>query len=103
MANRLLTNDKIKPLWNSAVTEILDVKLDKVTGVRLKNLISGQETVLACAGVFVAIGHVPNTRLFKGVIDMDDNGYIIPRRERPQTSPASSWPAIARTTSIARR
>ncbi len=80
MANRLLTNDKIKPLWNSAVTEILDVKLDKVTGVRLKNLISGQETVLACAGVFVAIGHVPNTRLFKGVIDMDDNGYIIPRK-----------------------
>ena len=80
MAERVLANQKIKPVWDSAVTEILDVKLDKVTGVRLKNLKTGAESVLPCAGVFVAIGHVPNTQLFKGVIDMDENGYIIPKQ-----------------------
>jgi thioredoxin reductase (NADPH) len=79
MAQRALSHGKIKPIWDSAVTEILDSKLDKVTGVRLKNLKTGAESLLPCAGVFVAIGHVPNTQLFKGVLDMDENGYLIPR------------------------
>lgn len=80
MAERTLANPKIKPIWDTEVIEVLDVKLDKVTGVRLKNLKTQAETVVNCAGVFVAIGHVPNTQLFKGVIDMDENGYIIPKR-----------------------
>ena len=80
MAERTLAHPKIKPIWDSAVTEVLDVKQDKVTGVRLKNLKTGAESGVDCAGVFVAIGHVPNTQLFKGVIDMDANGYIIPKR-----------------------
>jgi thioredoxin reductase (NADPH) len=80
MAARTLTNPKIKPIWNTVVTEVLDVKQDRVTGVRLKNVQTNDETVLDCAGVFVAIGHVPNTQLFKGVIDMDENGYVIPRK-----------------------
>jgi thioredoxin reductase (NADPH) len=80
MAGRVLAHPHILPVWDSAVTEILDVKLDKVTGVRLKNIKTGQESDLACAGVFVAIGHVPNTQLFKGLIDMDDNGYIVPKK-----------------------
>jgi thioredoxin reductase (NADPH) len=80
MASRTLSHEKIKPVWDSVVTEILDVKAGKVTGVRLQNLKTGAESVLPCAGVFVAIGHVPNTQLFKGVIDMDENGYIIPKR-----------------------
>ncbi|HEX3988428.1 MAG TPA: thioredoxin-disulfide reductase [Verrucomicrobiae bacterium] len=80
MAERTLGHEKITPVWDSAITEILDVKLDKVTGVRLRNLRSGAESTLACAGVFVAIGHVPNTQLFKGVIHMDENGYIIPKK-----------------------
>ena len=79
MAERTLANPKIRPVWNSVVTEVLDVKLGKVTGVRLKNVVSGEESLLDCAGVFVAIGHVPNTQLFKGVIDMDENGYVIPK------------------------
>jgi thioredoxin reductase (NADPH) len=79
MAQRVLSHPKIKPVWDTTVTEILDCKLDKVTGVRLKNLKTGAESVLPCAGVFVAIGHVPNTQLFTGVLDMDENGYIIPR------------------------
>lgn len=80
MSNRVLEHPKIKPLWDTVVTEILDPKLDKVTGVRLKNLKTGVENLLPCAGFFVAIGHVPNTQLFKGVLEMDENGYIIPRR-----------------------
>jgi thioredoxin reductase (NADPH) len=80
MATRVLEHEKIKPIWDSAITEILDTKLDKVTGVRLKNLKTGAESVLPCAGVFVAIGHVPNTQIFKGMIDMDENGYIKPKR-----------------------
>jgi thioredoxin reductase (NADPH) len=79
MAQRVLSHPKIKAVWDSAVVEILDAKLDKVTGVRLKNLKTGAESVLQCAGVFVAIGHEPNTQLFKGVIDMDENGYIKPK------------------------
>src|SRR5882672_1035014 len=77
MAERALSNAKIKPVWDSVVTEVLDVKKDKVTGVRLKNLKTNAETVLDCAGVFVAIGHLPNTQVFKGTIDMDEAGYIV--------------------------
>lgn len=80
MAERTLNHPKIKPIWNSVVTDVLDVKQDKVTGVRLKNLHSGLESVVDCAGVFIAIGHVPNTQVFKGLIEMDENGYVIPKR-----------------------
>jgi thioredoxin reductase (NADPH) len=80
MAERTLSNPKIKPIWNSIVTEILDVTQDKVTGVRLKNVKTDSEAVVDCAGVFIAIGHLPNTALFKGILDMDENGYILPRR-----------------------
>jgi thioredoxin reductase (NADPH) len=80
MAERTLSNPKIKPVWDSAVTEVLDVKQDKVTGVKLKNLKTGAESVLNCAGVFIAIGHGPNTEIFKGQIEVDANGYIIPQK-----------------------
>jgi thioredoxin reductase (NADPH) len=80
MAERTLSNPKIKPVWDSAVTEVLDVKQDKVTGVKLKNLKTGAESVLNCAGVFIAIGHGPNTEIFKGQIEMDANGYIISKK-----------------------
>ena len=80
MAARALSHPKIKPLWDSVVTEVLGQKQDKVTGVRLRNVKTSAESVVECAGVFVAIGHVPNTQLFKGVIDMDESGYIIPKQ-----------------------
>ena len=80
MAERALSHAKIKPIWDSIVTEVLDVDQDKVTGVRLKNLKTEKESVLDSAGLFVAIGHIPNTQLFRGVIDMDEAGYIIPKR-----------------------
>jgi len=87
MAERTLANPKIKPVWNSVVTEVLDVKQDQVTGVRLKDVGTGVETVLDCAGVFVAIGHVPNTALFQGVIDLDENGYVIPKSDAQTNIP----------------
>ncbi|MGA2029235.1 MAG: thioredoxin-disulfide reductase [Verrucomicrobiota bacterium] len=80
MAERVHAHKTIKPIWNSAVTEILDVKQDKVTGVKLKNLKTGVESIFNCAGVFIAIGHMPNTEIFKGKIEMDGNGFIIPKR-----------------------
>ena len=79
MAERVLANPKIKPVWDSAVAEVLDVKQDKVTAVRVKNLKTDAETIVDCAGVFVAIGHIPNTAVFKGVITLDEAGYIVPK------------------------
>ncbi|MDE3068249.1 MAG: thioredoxin-disulfide reductase [Verrucomicrobiota bacterium] len=80
MAERTLSNPGIKPVWDSVVTEILDPIQDKVTGVKLRHLKAGGESVLNCAGVFVAVGHVPSTDIFKGQIEMDTHGYILPRR-----------------------
>lgn len=80
MAERTLANPKIEPVWDSVVTEVLDPAAGKVTAVRLKNTKTGAESVVPCAGVFVAIGHHPNTRLFQGKLKLDENGYVI--RER---------------------
>ena len=79
MGERALANPKIRPVWDSVVTEVLDVSQGKVSGVRLKNVKTGAESVLPCAGLFVAIGHLPNTELFKGVLDMDEAGYFMPK------------------------
>lgn len=80
MADRTLSNPKIQPVWNTVVTDILDPAQKKVTAVRLRHVATGEQRTLPCAGVFIAIGHVPNTRVFQGRIDMDDNGYIQTRR-----------------------
>jgi thioredoxin reductase (NADPH) len=75
MQDRAFKNEKITFVWNSVVEEILGK--DVVTGVRLRNVVTGQSSELKCAGVFVAIGHSPNTRLFKGQVEMDARGYIL--------------------------
>ena len=80
MSERMLSNPKIKPVWDSAVTEILGVEQGRVAGVKLKQLKTGAESLLACAGVFIAIGHSPNTQIFKGQIEMDANGFIVPKQ-----------------------
>jgi len=80
MTDRVLSHPKIRPVWDAVVVEILDVTQGKVRGVRLKNVKTEAEWILDCAGVFVAIGHVPNTQLFKGVLAMDEAGYLIPKR-----------------------
>jgi thioredoxin reductase (NADPH) len=75
MQDRAMKNEKISFAWNSVVEDILGQ--DVVTGVRLKNIVTGTSTDLACAGVFVAIGHRPNTDLFKGQLAMDEKGYLL--------------------------
>jgi thioredoxin reductase (NADPH) len=74
MQARVFANPKIKPIWDSAVEEILGE--GEVKGVRLKNLKTGEKKDLNVTGLFVAIGHKPNSEIFKGYVDMDDNGYV---------------------------
>ena len=75
MQERALKNPKIAFVWNSAIDEILGD--DKgVTGVRLKNLVNGETMKLAAQGVFIAIGHQPNTQMFDGQLETDSVGYI---------------------------
>jgi thioredoxin reductase (NADPH) len=76
MAERALGNPKIQPVWNSVVESVEGVKEGKVTGVKLKESGTGKSSVLACAGVFIAVGHVPNTQIFKGQLNMDEAGYL---------------------------
>jgi thioredoxin reductase (NADPH) len=74
MQDRAFANDKIDFRWNSTVEEVLGD--GKVSGVRLRDVQSGELSDLPATGVFVAIGHAPNTDVFRGQIDMDENGYI---------------------------
>jgi len=75
MQDRAFKNEKITFIWNSVVEEILGKEV--VTGVRLRNLQTDQTSDLSCAGMFVAIGHNPNTSLFAGQTEMDAKGYIL--------------------------
>ncbi len=77
MLDRVKANPKIEMILNSAVEEVFDVEKHIVTGVRLKNLVTGESTIREVDGLFVAIGHIPNTQVFKGQLDLDPDGYII--------------------------
>ena len=82
MQDRLFANPKIEPMWNTVVEDLLgDAKLD---GAVVRNVLTGATTTLPVTGLFVAIGHRPNTDLFRGLLDMEDNGYLI-------TQPGSSY------------
>jgi thioredoxin reductase (NADPH) len=85
MQERALSNPKIEMLWNHTVVDLLGT--EQLTGALVRDVNTGAETTLPVTGVFVAIGHRPNTDLFKGVLDMDDQGYLI-------TRPGSSWTNI---------
>jgi thioredoxin reductase (NADPH) len=77
MQDRLFRNDKIHFAWNSVVADILDPSQGEVTGINLQNVKTGEEAVKPVAGVFIGIGHSPNTSVFRGQIDLNENGYII--------------------------
>jgi thioredoxin reductase (NADPH) len=74
MQDRAFANDKIDFRWDTVVTEVLGN--GKVSGVALSNVVTNEQDTLDARGVFVAIGHVPNTAVFAGALDMDENGYI---------------------------
>ncbi|HTL28487.1 MAG TPA: thioredoxin-disulfide reductase [Tepidisphaeraceae bacterium] len=77
MAERLLSNPKVKPVWNSTVTEVVGDEERGMTGVKVKNLISGEESHIEAPGMFVAIGHTPNTKFLAGQIELDPKGFIV--------------------------
>src|SRR5215475_3262792 len=76
MQEKAFRNEKIEFIWNSALEEILGTQEHGVTGVRLRNLQTDETRDFECSGVFVAIGHKPNTGLFKGQLEMDEIGYL---------------------------
>jgi thioredoxin reductase (NADPH) len=75
MQERALSNPKIDIMWNTVVDDL--VGTDKLEGALVRNTVTGEQSRLDVTGLFVAIGHRPNTDLFKGVLDMEDNGYLI--------------------------
>jgi thioredoxin reductase (NADPH) len=85
MQERATKNPKIEFAWDSVVTEVLDTEQKKVTGVRLKNVKTGEEKIHPTDGLFLAIGHVPNTKPFEGQLEMDENGYILVKPGRTLT------------------
>ena len=87
MQDRAMRNEKIAFIWNSIVEDILGT--DVVTGARIKNVVTGTSSDISCSGVFVAIGHRPNTALFTGQVDMDEKGYI-----RTHHSTATNIPGV---------
>lgn len=82
MGERVKSHPKITVAWDSVVTDVLDVARNEVTGVRLKNVKTGAVRELSVSALFVAIGHVPNTRPFAGLLDMNPQGYLITENTR---------------------
>jgi thioredoxin reductase (NADPH) len=77
MADRILSNAKVKPVWNSVVEEVLGDDERGMTGARIKNVVDGKTHVLEAPGMFLAIGHTPNTQFLRGKVDLDDKGFIV--------------------------
>src|SRR3989449_4163768 len=76
MQDKAFQNEKIEVIWDAEVAEILGTQEHGVTGVRIRNTVDEEHFTLDCEGVFIAIGHKPNTDLFKGQLEMDEVGYI---------------------------
>ncbi len=92
MAQRALSNPKITVRWNTVVTEILGAD-GKVIGVRLRDTTTGEESTLDTKAVFVAIGHDPRSGLYRGQIDLDDNGYVLVDAPSTRTSESGVFAA----------
>ncbi|OGE24741.1 MAG: thioredoxin-disulfide reductase, partial [Candidatus Dadabacteria bacterium RBG_19FT_COMBO_40_33] len=86
LQERAFKNKKIEFIWDSVVEEIIGDKEKGVTGVKIRNVVTGEISEKACQGVFVAIGHTPNTKLFKGQLEMDEKGYIITKNGTTEIS-----------------
>lgn len=82
MADRVLAHPKIEVIWDTVVEEVLDVSKNEVTGLKIRNVKTNEVSELAVTGLFVAIGHKPNTKPFAGQLDMDHAGYLITKNTR---------------------
>jgi len=87
MQDKAMANPKIEFVWDSEVTEVRDGGKGEVTGIVIRNLKTGHLSELPLDGVFIAIGHTPNTALFKGQIELDENGYIQTRSDSRTSVP----------------
>jgi thioredoxin reductase (NADPH) len=85
MADRALAHPKISVEWNTVITEILGAE-GKVSGVRVRDVISDVERTLDVTGVFVAIGHIPRSELFVDQLEVDDGGYVVVQAPSTRTS-----------------
>ena len=86
MQDRAFANEKIDFVWDTEVEEVLGSKETGVNAVKVKNVKTGEISEISCEGFFVAIGHTPNTGLFKGQLDMDENGYLVTINSSTQTN-----------------
>jgi thioredoxin reductase (NADPH) len=77
MVDRVLSTPNIAICWNSVVEEVLDVTKGEVTGLKLKNVKSGETSEIPIQGLFIAIGHTPNTSIFAGQLELDAEGYLV--------------------------
>ena len=77
MQEKALKNKKLSFIWDSVVEDILGAEAGHVTGIRIKNVKSGAVSDFPCDGIFIAIGHTPNTKIFEGKLELDDKGYIV--------------------------
>jgi thioredoxin reductase (NADPH) len=78
MSDRATSHPKIQMVWNSAPVEVLGVKEGSVSGLKVQDTKTGAQTVIPLKGIFVAIGHIPNTAPFQGSLDLDEAGYLVP-------------------------
>ncbi|MEM8866859.1 MAG: thioredoxin-disulfide reductase [Verrucomicrobiota bacterium] len=78
MAERTMAHEKIEMAWNSVPEEILADEQGMATAIRVKDVVSGETREILCKGVFIAIGHIPNTDFAQGTLELDANGYIVP-------------------------
>ena len=86
MQQKAIENPKISFVWDSMVDEVLDVAQDKVTAVKVKNLKTGAVATIDCDGLFLAIGHKPNTKLFEGQLELDVKGYLVTQNKSTRTN-----------------
>jgi thioredoxin reductase (NADPH) len=93
MAGRVVQHEKVKVEWNSVLDEVIGNDDNGVTGARFKDVHTGAVREVECTGVFIAIGHKPNSDLFKGILDMDETGYLVTRPNSSYTNVAGVFAA----------
>jgi thioredoxin reductase (NADPH) len=95
MQDRAFANPKIDFTWNSQITDVLGDQ--KMSGVKLKNTQTGEESEVDASGLFVAIGHTPNTKLFEGALELDEKGYLVVGDQLDDKDWAAGSPYVTRT------
>jgi thioredoxin reductase (NADPH) len=93
MQERAKNNPKVQFLWNKNISEFLGTPQTGLQGIRLKDTFNGDESIFDCQGAFLAIGHVPNTQVFKGQLEMDEKGYLLTRGKSSKTNIAGVFAA----------